>query len=61
MGSGSGMSTLLNNVDEIVTSGMGWMGDAVTEVTKSGNELLLLFCVIGFIGTGIGLMKRLIG
>ena len=57
----TGVTTLLENVGEIVTSGMSWLGSAVTEVTKTGNELLLVFVCVGFIGTGIGLMRRIIG
>lgn len=61
MGSGSGMQTILANVGDVVSAGMTWMGDAVTTITSSGNELLLLFTTIGLIGTGIGLLRRLIG
>ncbi len=55
------MDALITNVGKVVTAGMNWLGDAVTAVTASGNELLLLFVTVGFIGTGIGLMRRLIG
>lgn len=55
------MDALITNVGKVVTAGMDWLGDAVTAVTASGNELLLLFVTVGFIGTGIGLMRRLIG
>lgn len=55
------MDNLITNVGKVVTAGMDWLGDAVTAVTSSGNELLLLFCCVGFIGTGIGLMRRIIG
>lgn len=61
MGSGSGMQTILGNVGDVVSAGMTWMGEAVTTITSSGNELLLLFTTIGLIGTGIGLLRRLIG
>lgn len=57
----SGMDSIISNVGKVVTAGMSWLGDAVTTVTASGNELLLLFVTVGFIGTGIGLMRRLIG
>lgn len=55
------MDNLITNVGKVVTAGMDWLGDAVAAVTSSGNELLLLFCCVGFIGTGIGLMRRIIG
>lgn len=61
MGSGSGMQTILGNVGDVVSAGMTWMGEAVSTITSSGNELLLLFTTIGLIGTGIGLLRRLIG
>ena len=61
MPSTSGMQTILGNVGDVVSSGMTWMGEAVTTITASGNELLLLFTTIGLIGTGIGLLRRLIG
>ena len=37
------MDALITNVGKVVTAGMDWLGDAVTAVTSSGNELLLLF------------------
>lgn len=55
------MDNIITNVGKVVTAGMNWLGEAVTTVTSSGNELLLLFVTVGFIGTGIGLMRRLIG
>lgn len=55
------MDNIITNVGKVVTAGMGWLADAVETVTASGNELLLLFCCVGFIGTGIGLMRRIIG
>lgn len=55
------MDNIITNVGKVVSAGMDWLGEAVTTVTASGNELLLLFVTVGFIGTGIGLMRRLIG
>lgn len=55
------MDSLITNVGKVVSAGMDWLGEAVTTVTASGNELLLLCVTVGFIGTGIGLMRRLIG
>ena len=55
------MDNIITNVGKVVTAGMDWLGDAVNAVTSSGNELLLLFVCVGFIGTGIGLMRRIIG
>lgn len=55
------MDNIITNVGKVVSAGMDWLGQAVTTVTASGNELLLLFVTVGFIGTGIGLMRRLVG
>lgn len=55
------MDNIITNVGKVVSAGMDWMGEAVTTITSSGNELLLLFTTIGLIGTGIGLLRRLIG
>lgn len=53
------MATILESVGSIVTEGLGWLGETVTTVT--GSPLLLMFVTIGLIGTGIGLMRRIIG
>lgn len=54
------MATILTNVGSIVTAAIGWMGDFVSAITSTGNELILLFVVIPVVGLGIGLLKRLI-
>lgn len=53
------MATILESVGSIVTEGLSWLGETVTTVT--GSPLLLMFVTIGLIGTGIGLMRRIIG
>ena len=53
------MATIHESVGSIVTEGLGWLGETVTTVT--GSPLLLMFVTIGLIGTGIGLMRRIIG
>lgn len=54
------MSTLLSNISLIITAAFGWVTEAVECITASGNELLLLSCVIPFIGIGVSLLKRLL-
>lgn len=54
------MSSLLTNIGSIITAAFGWVTQAVTTITASGNELLLLSCVISFVGLGISLLKRLL-
>ena len=55
------MSSIITAVGNIVTGGITWLGDTVEAVTASGNELLLFFVLVGFMGAGIGLMRRIIG
>lgn len=52
------MATILDSVGLVVTEGLDWLTQTVT--TVSGQPLLLMFVVIGLIGTGIGLMLRII-
>lgn len=52
------MASIITDITAVVTAGMGWLGQAVTTVTA--NPLLLLSVTIGFVGTGIGLMKRIV-
>lgn len=52
------MATLLSTITEVFTSAIGWVG-TVAE-TVAGNPLLLIGCVIGFIGLGVGLFSRLL-
>lgn len=56
----STMSTLISTVSSIVTAGIGWMGDYVSALTSTGNELLLLFTCLPLVGLGIGLIRRMI-
>lgn len=55
----STLGQILADITDVVTNGMSWLSTAAT--TVSGSPLLLVGCCFGFIGTGIGLMKRLIG
>lgn len=52
------MSTILGNVTLLVTEAITWVGDFVTCIT--GNPLLELFVVTGFVGLGVGLIRRII-
>ena len=54
------MSALLTNISLIITAAFGWVSEAVDCITASGNELLLLSCVIHFNGIGVSLLKRLL-
>lgn len=63
------MSDILTNIGLLVTAAVGWVGDFVECITTAtttgasataGNELLLLFFIIAFVGTGLGLISRII-
>lgn len=47
-------------ISSIVTAAVSWISSYIGSITASGNTLLLFFVVFGFIGTGIGLIKRLV-
>lgn len=53
------MSAILTDIGSIVTSSVSWMTTVVNFITDS--PLVLLFVLIGFVGIGIGLLRRLIG
>lgn len=48
----------MTDVGTLVTAAATWIGDYVQVVTD--NKLILGFVIFGFIGTGIGLIKRMI-
>lgn len=66
------MSTILNSIGDIIVNAFGgttsanvtittansWAGKGVSFIT--GNPLVLMFCLIGLVGIGIGLVKRAI-
>ena len=51
------MADILSSITSIVTSAISWLTQVVTAVT--GQPILLLFVVFGFVGTGIGIFRRL--
>lgn len=52
------ISTILDNVGDIFTSAIDWVGDVATVITS--NPILLLFTIIPLVGLGVGLFKRLL-
>ena len=58
MESGFTMTSIISAITEIFTGGVSWLGTVSDTVT--GNPLLLFGVLIGFIGVGIGLFKRLL-
>lgn len=51
------MAELLTTITTVFTSAVGWVGTVAT--TIAGEPLLLIGCVMGFIGVGVGLFKRM--
>lgn len=58
MGETVTVSTIIANVTSIVTAAVGWVTQFVTLIT--GSPLLLMFVIMGFVGLGIGLIKRIV-
>ena len=59
-GAVSTLATIISNIGSVVTGAIGWMGDYLSLITTSGNEILFVFTVIPLVGLGIGLVKRMI-
>lgn len=53
------LSTILSSIGSVVTSAITWMGDYLSLITKQGNEILFIFCVIPIVGLGVGLVRRM--
>lgn len=49
---------IILSINEVVTGAIGWAGQFVDFVTS--NPLVLMFVTFGLIGTGIGVLMRLI-
>lgn len=52
------LSTILGNIGSVFTSAMGWAGTVGT--TVAANPLLLVGVVMGFVGVGVGLFRRML-
>lgn len=52
------VATIMGNVTSIVTEAIKWVGSFVGVITS--NPLLLMFVIVGFVGLGVGLIKRII-
>ena len=59
MEGGATVATILESAGLIVTEALSWLTETVTAVT--GSPLLLMFVILGLVGTGVGLMRRIIG
>lgn len=52
------MADIISAVTSLVTASVGWVNSFVNVITS--QPLLLLFVITGFVGLGVGLIKRLI-
>ena len=52
------IATMLTDIGSMVTSAVQWIGSFVGAITD--NKLLLGFVLVALIGTGVGLINRLI-
>lgn len=52
------MADIISSVTSLVTASVGWVNSFVDVITD--QPLLLLFVIAGFVGLGVGLIKRLI-
>lgn len=59
MEGGATVATILDSAGLIVTEALSWLTETVTTVV--GSPLLLMFVILGLVGTGVGLMRRIIG
>lgn len=52
------MAAILTSITSIVTEAISWVTSFVGEIVA--QPLLLLFVLVAFVGTGIGLIRRII-
>ena len=56
-----GATSVMTGLTTLFSTFTGWMGDIVSTMTKTGNEIMLLPIGIFCVGAAIGLASRLIG
>lgn len=54
------MSAILTTVGSVVTAAITWMGEFVSAITASGNEILLLFVIVPLVMLGVNILRRMI-
>jgi len=52
------LATLLSNIGDVFTTVIGWVSTVAT--TVAANPLLLIGCIVGFVGLGVGMFRRLL-
>lgn len=53
----STLSSVLGNITTALTSAVGWVGTIANTITST--PLLLVGCVLTFVGFGVGLFRRM--
>lgn len=51
------LANMLSTITQVFTAAVGWVGTVAT--TISDTPLLLVGCVLGFIGVGVSLFRRM--
>ena len=51
------MTAMLSTITEVFTAAIGWVSTVATTITNT--PLLMVGCVLGFIGVGVGLFRRM--
>ena len=51
------LAAIIGDIGKIVTAAVSWVGSFVGAITD--NPLILMFVIVGFVGLGVGLIKRL--
>lgn len=52
------VASIISVISEVFTAAIGWVGTVAETITS--NPLLLIGVVVGFVGIGVGLFKRLL-
>lgn len=53
------LDSLLSAMSAVVSKAIIWIGEYVTCITGTGHEILLWGVIIGAVGLGVGLIKRI--
>lgn len=58
MSEASTLATVIKEISSVFTAAIGWVGTVADTITA--QPLLLFGVVVGFVGVGVGLFKRLL-
>lgn len=54
------MATFISGIGSIVTGAVSWVTTTVGSIVAEGNDILLFFVLMPFVGLGIGLLRRML-